>query len=72
MKFLCKIGCHIYNKREIHIEGQLIKGKKSFPACIIEKCDCGAKRFAPWHGGIKPTSIMIPKRFMYKNEKSLK
>lgn len=62
MRFLCKIGCHKFDSREIHVEEKL-DDKKVFLASVIERCRCGTGRFAIFGSGTKPTSIIVPTKF---------
>ena len=63
MRFLCRIGCHKFDKRVVHIDEPIKDGQKEILASIIECCECGAKRFAAFSGGSKPTSFYIPSQY---------
>lgn len=62
MRFRCKIGIHKFEFREIHLEEKLLN-KKQFLASVVERCQCGTARFAPFGSGPKQTKIIISEKF---------
>ena len=61
----CALGMHHYSLRELHATEPVERGKPVMLMAVIERCDCGHARIAPY-GGSKPTKtgLCVPEKYM--------
>ena len=63
-RWLCAVGLHKYELRELHAEEPVQRGRPEMLMCIIERCVCGHSRIAP--GGrrmITRTGLVVPSNY---------
>ena len=61
MNFLCKLGLHRWDTREVHVT-EPATDKWTIQAAIIERCACGESRVPP-SGGPKTTRFFVHDKF---------
>lgn len=64
--FLCSLGIHRWDIRELHATEPVVKGAMFIQMAIVEHCGrCGESRIPPSGGRMKTrTGLIVPAQFM--------
>lgn len=64
-RWLCAVGVHKYDRRELHAEEPVRRGRPEMLMSVVERCRCGGARIAP--GGRRMmtlTGLVVPSNYM--------